>query len=304
MNHVIAGWSDEVFEGHPLPSRPLVAAATDIALGLHSVDPDRCDVWSGNTRDLTALNAARSTELADSLCVEGQLMPAIGRVTPYDPQRLEIIAGACRLQAIRSINEAREPSDRMQIIVDVRELSDEAAYRIVSAENRHRSGMSALEKASLYDQAIENVYGTEQGLAEALRLNKSTVNRTLAITKLPSNVVALVKDRHAISAAQASGFMTDWGKAELRETLQAMIATLAEQEPASASSVFKALSAAVAPPHEEDDVAIEDDRGVYGSLRRRKNEIVIKLGSNAEGVQVIRLMNAIGGALRDVGFKG
>jgi ParB-like chromosome segregation protein Spo0J len=208
------------------------------------------------------------------------------------------------MHAIRIINETLEPSERLKLTVHLLKLSDDQAYRIVSAENRDRSAMTAVENAALYEQAIEKVFGTEVALAEALRLNKSNVNRTLAIRKLPAEVLALIKNPHAISAAQASGFMADWGKAELRETLEAMIVALAEQDPASASSIFKALSAAVAPPHDEDDVAIEDERGVYGSLRRRKSEVIIKLGSNAKDVQVVRLINAMCQALRSIGFIG
>jgi ParB/RepB/Spo0J family partition protein len=272
--------------------------------GPFPVDTECCDVWVGNTRDLATLNPGRLSSLVDSIREEGQHIAAIARVAPYDPSRLEIIAGACRMHAIRIINETLEPSERLKLTVHLLKLSDDQAYRIVSAENRDRSAMTAVENAALYEQAIEKVFGTEVALAEALRLNKSNVNRTLAIRKLPAEVLALIKNPHAISAAQASGFMADWGKAELRETLEAMIVALAEQDPASASSIFKALSAAVAPPHDEDDVAIEDERGVYGSLRRRKSEVIIKLGSNAKDVQVVRLINAMCQALRSIGFIG
>src|SRR5690606_11331376 len=121
--------------------------------------------------------------------------------------------------AIRQINEERLGSDLMKVLVDLRELDDKAALMIVDAENRGRSDMSVLEKARFYHGAIERFYHAENVLAEALGLNKSTVNRTLAILKLPTNLFGIIEDPHKISAKQASEFMSDWTEPALQDTL-------------------------------------------------------------------------------------
>lgn len=236
--------------------------------GAFPVNSDLCDIWAGNTRDVHALGSGNFLHLMDSLKSVGQKVPVIARISPDTPDRLEIIAGACRLTAIRKINELRGAGDMVQVIVDLRDLDDEAALKIVDAENRGRSDMSQYEKAHFYDRAVPGIYPTEAALAEALGLDKSTVNRTLAITRLPPAVLNLIKDRHGISAAQASAFVRDWNIPELRDALNGAIDELEAGGLASAATVFKALQAAVARPLENTGTEIVVDGGVYGSLPR------------------------------------
>lgn len=271
--------------------------------GSFPVNPDMCDIWAGNTRDVQALSSGSFVDLMASLRSVGQTVPAIARISPVDPDRLEIIAGACRLTAIRQLNDQRGDNDPMRIIVDLRDLDDEAALQVVDAENRGRSDMSQYEKAHFYDRAIPGIYPTEKALAEALGLDKSTVNRTLAITRLPPDVMELIKDQHGISAAQASSFMRDWSAPELRDTLNDAIGDLAASGPASAATVFKTLQAAVASPVDTKGYDIVVDGTTQGSLQRRNGGITIKLLPTADGIMVRPLIIAIGHALKELGLK-
>lgn len=271
--------------------------------GPFSVHPGMCDIWPGNTRDVQALGSGSFIDLMESLRCVGQTVPAIARISRVDPDRLEIIAGACRLTAIRQINKLRDDGDQMRIIVDLRDLDDEAALQVVDAENRGRSDMSQYERAHFYDRAIPGIYPTEAAFAEALGLNKSTVNRTLAITRLPAVVTGLIKDRHAISAAQASSFMRDWNMPDLHDTLNNTIDTLSAIGPQSAATVFKALQAAVAPPVDTTDMEIAVDGNVCGSLQRGNAGVTIKLLPGADGIALRPLVIAIGNALKLIGFR-
>lgn len=271
--------------------------------GAFPTDTSHCDVWSGNTRDIEALGSGSFADLVESLEAVGQKVPAIARISPADPRRLEIIAGACRLTAIRQINGSRGADEQMPIIVEVRELDDEAALKIVDAENRGRSEMSQYEKARFYERAIPGIFPTESALAGGLGLDKSTVNRTLAITRLSTDVMALIRDPHSISAAQASGFLRDWNLPELRDTLNDAIAELAEKAPASAAAVFKALREAIAPPAETECAEILHDGVSVGSLRRGKGGVTIKLLPSADGLVLKPLVIGIGHALKQIGFK-
>ena len=271
--------------------------------GSFPVNPDMCDIWAGNTRDVQALGSRSFVDLMASLRSVGQTVPAIARISPVDPDRLEIIAGACRLTAIRQLNDQRGDNDAMRIIVDLRDLDDEAALQIVDAENRGRSDMSQYEKAHFYDRAIPGVYPTEAAFAEALGLNKSTVNRTLAITRLPPAVMGLIKNRHGISAAQASSFMRDWNMPDLHDTLNDTIDALSTNGPQNAATVFKALQAAVAPPVDIKGHDIVVDGTTHGSLQRGNGGITIKLLPTADGIMVKPLIIAIGHALKELGFK-
>ncbi|MBA4752528.1 MAG: ParB/RepB/Spo0J family partition protein [Sphingopyxis sp.] len=271
--------------------------------GPFSVSPDLCNIWPGNTRDVQALGSGSFLDLMDSLKSVGQKVPAIARIAPDAPDRLEIIAGACRLTAIRQINETRGDDDPMQILVDLRDLDDAAAIKIVDAENRGRSDMSQYEKALFYDRAIPGTYPTEAAFAEALGLNKSTVNRTLAITRLPPAMMGIIKDRHAISAAQASSFMRDWNMPEFHDTLSDTIDALSANGPQSAATVFKALEAVIAPPADANSAEIVIDGTTFGSLQHSKSGVTIKLLPTADSVMVKPLIIAIGHALKQIGFK-
>lgn len=271
--------------------------------GPFPANPDMCDIWAGNTRDVQALGSGSFVDLMASLRSVGQTVPAIARISPVDPDRLEIIAGACRLTAIRQINGLNVDGNPMRIIVDLRDLDDEAALQVVDAENRGRSDMSQYEKAHFYDRAIPGIYPTEAAFADALGLNKSTVNRTLAITRLPPGVLDLIKDRHGISAAQASSFMRDWNMPDLHDTLNDTIDALSTNGPQNAATVFKALQEAVAPPVDIKGHDIVVDGTTHGSLQRGNGGVTIKLLPTADGIMVRPLIIAIGHALKELGFK-
>jgi hypothetical protein len=65
--------------------------------GPFAVDPEVCDVWAGNTRDVAALTSASFFDLRESLRSVGQKIPIIARISSRDPERLEIVAGPCGL---------------------------------------------------------------------------------------------------------------------------------------------------------------------------------------------------------------
>lgn len=271
--------------------------------GPFAVATDACTVWVGNTRDIAGKPPASFEDLKASLLQVGQTVPAIARVCAERPQELEIIAGACRLAAIRKINDGRLPTEQMPIIVELRDLTDEEAIKVVDAENRGRSGMSPIEKARFYARAIPVIYATESLLADALGLDKSTVNRTLAIVRLPPAVLNLIEDHHKISAAQASGFLADWNKPELQESVDNAIAELALEGQSSAASVFKKLASAILSPPEIAPTIILHDGVELGSIRRGKSGATMKLSLAARDVGLDDLIGSIGEALKAIGFN-
>jgi ParB family transcriptional regulator, chromosome partitioning protein len=300
MNEPNNIFEDAHFEPRDVPiepnSRELVKWKAQAQKGPFAVNPDRCRIWSGNTRDVAALNSPNFADLIESLNSVGQKVPVIARVCRADPAYLEIIAGACRLTAITQINAERSPEDRMLVLVELRELDEEAAFKIVDAENRGRSQMSAFEQARFYQSAMERIYYTEAALAEALALNKSTVNRTLAITRLPEDLFRIIADPHRISAAQASAFISDWNKPQLQETLSDTIADLLSKPPVSATTAFNALRDAVEPPAAAAQAEIVHDGINHGSVRRSKSGLVIKLRPSAENLILKPLVISIGKA--------
>lgn len=214
-----------------------------------AVDPAVCDVFAGNTRDLEALTVSPTyEELRRSIDTIGQQTPAIARISMSNPSRLEIIAGASRLTAIRELNDAK-PKAARTLVVQVQDLDDADAYKLVEGENAGRAPFSPIEKARLYESA-KLVFGHDAAVAEELGIHKSTVGRTLDILRLPAALTNLVSDHHQISAAQADAFMKNWNEPLLQHTLAQAIAQF-DEGPSSAGVVFKAMKDAVEPRKHE-----------------------------------------------------
>ena len=271
--------------------------------GPFRTDPSRCDVWAGNTRDTTAVAQDVDSELKAAIEQVGQQVAVIARISPHDPERFEVVAGARRLTVIRQINEARKSRGEppMQILMELRDLDDRAAFELMDGENRGRSELAPIEKARSYAFAIKNTYGTQPALAEALGLDKSNVNRTMKLLELPQSLLDVIDDVRTISAAQTSRFMADWSKPALQPTLKARIAEMSASGRIRASEAFKSLKKAVSEDSPPAEVAIIHDGQEIGLVRARSTgPIHIVLESQARQLGVTRAIEATRAALRSL----
>lgn len=263
-------------------------------------DPDLLDIWHGNTRDCEALKTSASyKELVTSIRTTKQVTSVVARPSAT-AGRLEVIAGASRLTAIREINATGDGPKRF-IKVEIRDMTDAEAVRLVTAENAGRSPLSPIEQARFYRQAIDNVYGTDAALGKALGLDKSNIGRTLTILDLPDVLLELIADPRQISARQAVQFMQSWKEPILQRTLAFAIGTFADA-PASASKVMKAMADAIAPPTVPGVEMITLDGEELGTVRRTKSgKLRIDLdGIPAPGESVQPLIEAIGRSLKQL----
>src|SRR3546814_15754519 len=88
-------------------------------------------------------------------------MPAIVRRVRGEPDYdFEVICGARRHWLIRWLRSHNYPDFRF--LVDIRELSDEEAFRIADIENRAREDLSHLERARAYLRALDAYYEGRQ----------------------------------------------------------------------------------------------------------------------------------------------
>lgn len=140
-----------------------------------------------------------------------------------------------------------------------------------------------LETALHYRHGLEKkLYPDQAALAAGLGLNKSTVGRTLAILNLPDILLDKVADRRAISAAQASKFMTHWDNEASRPVMQACLSSLT---PAIAATTFKAVFAAVEPPELKNELPTIEGAAI-GTLRSTKAGLKIELSIAADAVEL------------------
>ncbi|WP_256947404.1 ParB/RepB/Spo0J family partition protein [Haematobacter genomosp. 1] len=168
---------------------------------LRWVDPAQCVMWARHNRAYDLLTAENCRDLIDSIRAQGQQeFPAI--VRSLDDGRYEVICGARRHFAISWLRANNYPNFRY--LVEVRDLSDEEAFRLADIENRDREDLSDFERARDYAQALNLYYGGRQkAMAERLEVSEGWLSRYLQLARLPDAIVRAfgslrdIKELHA-----------------------------------------------------------------------------------------------------------
>lgn len=163
------------------------------------VDPARCRMWVEHNRDYAKLDEARCGDLIDSFKAQGrQEVPAIVRRVRGDPDfDFEVICGARRHWTVSWLR-AHNYSD-FRFLVEIRDLTDEEAFRISDLENRAREDLSDVERARDYLRALERHYGGQQkAMAERLKVSETWLSRYLDLARLPSGLVNAFADPHEL----------------------------------------------------------------------------------------------------------
>ena len=173
---------------------------------LRWVDPAACVMWSRHNRAYDLLTEENCRDLIDSLKAQGQQeFPAIVRRLPAGQgAEYEVICGARRHFAVSWLRANNYPQFRY--LVEVRDLTDEEAFRLADIENRDRADLSDYERARDYLQALELYYGGKQkAMAARLEVSEAWLSRYLYLARLPQVVVEAwpqiteIKELHARS---------------------------------------------------------------------------------------------------------
>lgn len=154
------------------------------------VDPARCRMWAGHNREYALLDEERCADLIESMKAQGrQEMPAIVRRVRGDPDYdFEVICGARRHWAISWLRSHNYPDFRF--LIDIRELSDEEAFRLADIENRTREDLTDLERARDYLRALDAYYeGRQKVMAERIKVTESWLSRYLDLARLPAELM-------------------------------------------------------------------------------------------------------------------
>ena len=158
---------------------------------LQWVDPTGGQMWERHNRDYALLTEDNCRDLIDGIKSQGrQEFPAIVRRISGD-QPYEVICGARRHFAVSWLRGNNYP--QFKYLVEVRDLTDEEAFRLADIENRDREDISDFERAIDYADAIELYYGgRQQRMAERLEVTKSWLSRYMQLAKLPSRIIRLM----------------------------------------------------------------------------------------------------------------
>jgi len=180
---------------------------------LHWVDPAECRMWSGHNRSYELLNEDTCRDLIDGIRAQGrQEFPAIVRHAPGpDGTSYEVICGARRHFAVSWLRQNNYP--QFKYLIEVRDLTDEEAFRLADIENRDREDISDYERARDYAHAVEAYYGGRQKtMAERLEVSEAWLSRYLQMARLPDEVIgayASIRDIREVHARQLKPLLAD-----------------------------------------------------------------------------------------------
>jgi len=223
---------------------------------LHLVDPDRCRMWARHNRDYALLTEENCRDLIDGIKAQGQQeFPAIVRRLEGEEHDFEVICGARRHFAMTWLRAHNYPQYRY--LVEVRDLTDEEAFRLADIENRDREDISDYERAVDYAEAIRLYYGgAQKAMAERLEVSPPWLSRYLTLAKMPEEILAAFASKRDIRERHARALKPLLNVAEQAEAIMEEAKFLARTQAKAAqgqggfveaADVFKRLKAAAKP---------------------------------------------------------
>jgi ParB family chromosome partitioning protein len=176
-----------------------LASGAVVGRAVEQVDPARCRMWSEHNRDYAKLDETRCADLIETFKAQGrQEVPAIVRRVRNDPDfDFEVICGARRHWTVSWLR-AHNYAD-FRFLVEVRDLTDEEAFRVSDLENRARQDLSDIERARDYLKALGRHYGGRQkDMAARLNASEAWLSRYLDLARLPDALLAAFDDLHEL----------------------------------------------------------------------------------------------------------
>ncbi|CAG9173689.1 ParB/RepB/Spo0J family partition protein [Cupriavidus pinatubonensis] len=129
-------------------------------------------------------------ERAASIATHGQKTPGLAAPDPSRPGHYILIDGHYRKRALASAGKLE-----MECFVE-NDLSDLDFYRLSFMLNEQRSDQSALDNAIAWRQLLdEGKVQKEEDICELTGISAGTVNKTLALLRLPESVLAVMRER-------------------------------------------------------------------------------------------------------------
>ena len=167
------------------------------------LDPGKCRIWPGNGRDYAALSVETCQDLIDAFKAEGgQKIPALVRRVKDDPNyEYEVIYGTRRHWTATYLRANNYPETAF--LAEVRDIDDEAAFRLADIENRARKDITELERARNYAMALPLHYAGKQArMAERLNLSPGWLSKMLSFASVPQEILDAFGNTAALSLKQ------------------------------------------------------------------------------------------------------
>nr|WP_274609767.1 ParB/RepB/Spo0J family partition protein [Rhodobaculum claviforme] len=211
------------------------------------VEPEDCVMWEGHNRAYDLLSEETCRDLIDSIRAQGrQEFPAIVRRRTGQGAAYEVICGARRHYAVSWLRANNYPQFRY--LIEVRDLTDEEAFRLADLENRDREDLSDYERARDYARALELYYGGKQKvMATRLEVSEAWLSRYLNLAKLPAEVVAAFPSLREVRELHARRLRPALSDDAARARVMAEAAALTGQGVATPQVLARLLAAAEGP---------------------------------------------------------
>jgi ParB/RepB/Spo0J family partition protein len=255
--------------------------------GYGRVPANVCRPW--RLADRPADEFSHTKALAESMAANGQVQPALVRLC-HDPKqpdiRYEVIAGVARWRS--ALNSGSE------LDIQIRELTDQQAYRAMVAENEDRQNLSDYARAKRFARALEEgVVANKTELAELARLSATQLSYFLGFASLPDRVVTAMADVRAVSMRMGYAMSTacregfefeltrDMSRLESGEIARDRIPAIWREERDRAASTGSGH-----PPPPPKVVGVVDD--VAGTVERVTDD---------SGAEICRIRRSAGGAM-------
>ena len=124
-------------------------------------------------------DAKALAELAESIRAKGMLQPIL--VRRLDEGGYRVVAGERRLRAARE-------AGLVEVPVIVREVDEASVFELALIENIQRQDLNPVEEAEAYHRLLTDHGLTQEGLAQRVGKERSTIANALRLLKLPSTV--------------------------------------------------------------------------------------------------------------------
>lgn len=215
---------------------------------LRRIDPARARMWHRHNRAYDLLTEDNCRDLIDGIRSQGrQEFPAVVRATNDPEHPYEVICGARRHFAVAWLRANNYPD--FTYLIEVRDLTDEEAFRLADIENRDREDLSDYERAVDYLDALERYYsGSQKDMAARLEMSPAYLSRFLQLARLPKEVVAAFGSLRDIRELHARSLKPLLGRDESRAAVLAAAREIAAQgRGLDATAVMRRLTGAASP---------------------------------------------------------
>ncbi len=174
---------DEDLKATPGADMPAVSGAS-AAVGIARIPVDSIEVNPDQPR--RDFDPGSLRELSESIALHDIIQPVT--VVKLGPAKWQLISGERRLRAAKQ-------AGLKDIPAYVRAASGEGErLELALLENLQREDLNAIEIALSYKRLMEEVGLTQEGVAERMKKERSTVTNYIRLLKLPPDIQKAVRD--------------------------------------------------------------------------------------------------------------